>query len=102
MATYGIDEEDLKARLLWQLTVLRFIDARFRPAVLVTDEDMEKYFNQHKQQLEAANPGKGTLDALKPQIEDILAGEGVNQLLDEWLDQQRKSIKIVYLEAELK
>lgn len=27
---YGISEPDLKAQLLWQLTVLRFIDFRFR------------------------------------------------------------------------
>jgi hypothetical protein len=30
LAKYGISEPDLKAQLLWQLTVLRFIDFRFR------------------------------------------------------------------------
>ena len=34
LASRGIDEEEVKDRLLWQLTVLRFIDARFRPAAL--------------------------------------------------------------------
>jgi hypothetical protein len=30
LAKYGISEPDLKAQLLWQLTVLRFVDFRFR------------------------------------------------------------------------
>jgi hypothetical protein len=103
LASRRIDDEDVKDRLLWQLTVLRFIDLRFRPAALVTDEEMEAYYNQHQQQLQAANPGKpATLDALRPQIEDILTEERVNQLLDEWLDRQRKNTKILYLEEALK
>jgi hypothetical protein len=98
-----IDEEDLKARLLWQLTVLRFIDVRFRPAALVTDEELATYYGEHKQQLQSANPGKpATLDALRPEIQDILAGERVNQLLEEWLDRRRQGTKIVYLEEALK
>ena len=103
LASGGIDEEDLKSRLLWQLTVLRVIDVRFRPAVLVTDEELEAYYNEHKQQLQTANPEKpATFDALRPQIQDILTGERVNQLLDEWLARRRKDTKIVYLEEALK
>ena len=30
LAKYGISEPDLKAQLLWQLTVLRFVEFRFR------------------------------------------------------------------------
>src|SRR5579863_9638904 len=41
LAARGIDEPDVKKRLLWQLSVLRFIDSRFRPAVLVTDQDID-------------------------------------------------------------
>ncbi len=103
LVAQGIDEEDLKARLVWQLTVLRFIDARFRPAAFVSDDEVRDYFSKHKKQLEAANRGKpATIDALRPQIEDILAGERVNQLLDRWLARRRQETKIVYLEPDLK
>jgi hypothetical protein len=103
LASHGIDEDEVKDRLLWQLTVLRFIDARFRPAALVTDEDVEKYYDQHQQQLGAANPGKpAMLDALRAQIQDTLMGERVNELLDEWLNRRRQDAKIVYLEDSLK
>jgi hypothetical protein len=103
LASRRIDESDLKARLLWQLTVLRFIDARFRPAALVTTEEVEKYYHEHKPQLQAANPGnQATLDALRPQIEDLLSGERVNQLLEDWLNRKRQETRIVYLEDGLK
>ncbi len=103
LASRGIDEDEVKARLLWQLTVLRFIDARFRPAALVTDEEIEQYYNQNQQQLRAANPGKpATLDALRAEIQDTLTGERVNEFLDEWLNRRRQDTKIVYLEDGLK
>ena len=100
LTSLGIDEAELKARLTWQLRVLRFIDARFRPAAFISGEEVEKYYAAHKQQLESSNRGKpATLDALRPQIEDILAGERVNQLLDNWLSQRRRETKTVYLRA---
>jgi hypothetical protein len=103
LASDGIGENEVKDRLLWQLTVLRFIDARFRPAALVTDEEIEKYYDQNQQQLRAANAGKpATLDALRAQIQDTLTGERVNELLDEWLNRRRQDAKIVYLEDALK
>jgi hypothetical protein len=103
LAARGIDEEELKARLLWQLTVLSFIDMRFRPAAIVTDEETEKYYNEHRQQMQASNPGKpATLDAFRPQIQDTLAGERVNGMLEEWLIQRRKETRIVCLEDALK
>jgi hypothetical protein len=38
LARYGLSESQLREELLWQLTVLRFIDDRFRPAVQCGDE----------------------------------------------------------------
>jgi len=95
LTSRGIDQDDLKDHLLWQLTVLHFIDARFRPAALITDDDIEKYYN--------AKPEKpATLDAMRAQIQDQLTGEKINQLLDDWLTRRRQSVKIVYLEEALK
>src|ERR1700733_6943967 len=50
LAVYGISEDDLKARLLWQLTVLHFIDTRFRSSANVTDDEIRKYYDSHKEQ----------------------------------------------------
>ncbi len=98
---YELVEPDLRFEFQWQLTVLRFIDLRFKPAVLITDQDIQKYYDAHAVALRNANPGKGSLDDLHDQIHDILAGEEVNKQFFAWLDEQRKSKKIIYREEGL-
>jgi hypothetical protein len=87
LARDGITEQELKDRLLWQLTVLRFIDARFRPQVVVSDEEIHR-----------AQAGRKTD---RQAIVDQLTGERVNALLDDWLKQQRSEARIEYLEKSL-
>jgi hypothetical protein len=98
---YGLSELDLRTQLQWQLTVLRFIDVRFKPAVLVTEDQIEKYYRDHSTALRRANPGKSSLDDLRETIRDILQGERVNQQLNAWLDEQRKDSKIQFREESL-
>jgi hypothetical protein len=89
---YGLTELDLRTQFQWQLTVLRFIDVRFKPAVLVSDDEIAAYYRQH--------PGK-SLDDRQDEIRGILTGEKVNQLFFAWLDEQRKEIKIQFREGNL-
>ena len=97
---YHLTEPDLREQFRWQLTVLHFIDARFRPAVLITDEQLDKYYKQHLAELKKQNP-KGSEDDLKSDARDIMTGEQVNNLLFTWLDQHRHDAKVHYLEANL-
>jgi len=91
----GITEDELNDRLLWQMTVLRFIDTRFRPGVNVTSEEIAQYFNAHRAQF------PGTLEEAGAKVGDFLTGEQVNQALDEWLRQKRQETRIDYLEKTL-
>jgi hypothetical protein len=100
LTQFNLTDAEVKTRLLWQLTVLRFIDIRFRPAVLVSEDEIQKYYDAHRAQLIRASPGKG-FDDLKPEIEQQLTGERINTLLDEWLQQIRKETRIEYLEKSL-
>lgn len=97
---YRLTEADLREQFRWQLTVLQFIDSRFRPAVLITDEQVDKYYMQHLATLKKQNP-KGSEDDLKSDARDILTGEQVNKLLFAWLDQRRSDAKVRYLEESL-
>jgi hypothetical protein len=90
---YGLTELALRTEFQWQLTVLRFIDVRFKPAVLVSDDEIEKYYRAH--------PNKSSLAAMHDQIADILTGEKVNQVFFAWLDQQRKDAKVQFQEGGL-
>jgi hypothetical protein len=90
---YGLTELALRTQFQWQLTVLRFIDVRFKPAVLVSDDEIQKYYRAH--------PSKSSLTDMHDQISDILTGEKVNQVFFTWLDQQRKEAKIQFQEGGL-
>jgi hypothetical protein len=90
---YGLTELALRTQFPWQLTVLRFIDVRFKPAVLVSDDEIEKYYRPH--------PSKSSLADRHDRISDILTGEKVNQVFFAWLDQQHKDAKIQFQEGGL-
>ena len=98
---YRLTEPDLREQFRWQLTVLRFIDARFRPAVLITNEATDQYYKLHLSQLKKPNQ-KESEDDLKTAAREALTEEAVNKLLFEWLDQHRHDAKIRYLEASLR
>lgn len=100
LAKYGVSEEQLKSHLLWQLTLLRFIEIRFRPAVEVTDAQIQAYFNQNVAELQkrAGTSRNLTLDDVRAQIRDILTEQGADKQLDEWLAEARKRTRIEFHE----
>jgi peptidyl-prolyl cis-trans isomerase SurA len=99
LSGYGLSEDQVRDYLRWQLTVLRFIEERFRPGVLVTDEDIRAYYEEHRAELQKAHPQNNTFEALAPKIREIIAGERVNEAFDQWLDEMRRRTRIEYREA---
>ncbi len=100
---YGITEDALQRRLLWQLTLLRFIDYRFRPAIQIPDADVKTYYDQElaewKQQGIQSIP---TLEDSHAKIEEILTQQRIDQALDTWMAETRKQVTINYLDEALK
>ncbi len=96
LSTYGLTEGQIKDQLLWQLTVLKFIDQRFRPAVMVTDEEVKTYYQQHLAELKRQYPADNSLTALQPNIVNLLQGSQVDKQFDTWLDEKRKSQQVDY------
>jgi hypothetical protein len=92
LTTYGLTEDQLRDQLLWQLDVLRFIDARFSPGVLVTDEEVRTYFNEHRKDF----PQNAAFEAVEPKIRAALEGERVNRSFTDWLQQTRRRNRIEY------
>ena len=96
LSSYGLTEDQLRAQLLWQLTVLRFIGQRFQPGVLVMDEDVRTYYDQHLADLSRDYPQDSSFEALEPKIRVSLEGERINQNFTDWLDAARKRNRIEY------
>jgi hypothetical protein len=91
---YGLTESELHEQLLWQITVLQFINQRFRGGVVVSDDDVRSYYDQHIAELRRDYPKDNSFDALTPKIRTRLEGERINQSFGEWLDQARKSERV--------
>jgi hypothetical protein len=103
LAERGITEQDVKDQLLWQRTFLRFIEARFRPAVQVTDREIQDYFDQVvAPAARAAHPGQPVgLEDYRNPIEATLTGQRVDREVDAWLKEARKRYEIVIHEDAL-
>lgn len=99
LSQYGIMERELQAELLWQLTVLRFIDERFRPGILITDQEVRDYYDQHLAALKRQYPQDGSYDTLAPKIRSSLEGEQINGQFEMWLDDARKRTRIQYIQG---
>ena len=98
LAQYGITEEDFKALLLWQRTLLLFIEIRFEAGAQVTEQEIQDYFDKTvKPAAEAAHPGVPVgLDDFRRQIEQTLTGQRADKQMDTWLKEARKRAEIVY------
>jgi hypothetical protein len=96
---YGISEDELREHLWWQLTMLRFIDYRFRPAIDIPDSEIRDYYGKKKAEWERQGVAKiPTLDESRADIEKILTGERVDQAVDRWLGDARTRLDIQYHE----
>lgn len=103
LATFGITEDDLRKRLLWYITVLRFTDYRFSPGVQVRDQEIEEYYkSKYLPDFRRRSPGapEPTLEETWSAIQRILVAEKTTQVTNEWLNTVRAQAKVrIYEEA---
>jgi peptidyl-prolyl cis-trans isomerase SurA len=100
---YGIIEAQLKQHLLWQLTVLRFVDYRFRPGIQVPDSDIQAYYQQQvrKWKEQGVQPMPSLSDE-RTRIEEILTQQQIDNSLDQWLTETRGQVAVRFLDEALK
>jgi hypothetical protein len=100
LTAYGITVEDLKRQLHWQLTLLRFIEVRFRPGIEVNEQEIRDYFEREIQQAALKeNPGHSvSLQEHRERIEEILTAQKVDQSLDAWLKTARVQANVKFRE----
>ncbi len=100
---FGITEAQLQQHLWWQLTVLRFVDYRFRPGIQVPDSDVEAYYQQQlrKWKEQGVQPAPSLADE-RAQIEEILTQQQIDDSLDRWLAETRNQVPVRFLDEALK
>jgi len=81
LARYSITEAEVKQRLLWQLAVIQFTEQRFRPELAPAPPPNVQTANRMR---------AGT-----PPPPDAHNGQTVDQVMEQWLKQERSSTRIV-------
>lgn len=100
LARYRVSEEDVRQQLLWQLTLLRFVDFRFRPALAISEEDLKSYYETQflprwkKLTTQAPPP----FDDSRAEIENAVAEHMLDEALERWLKQARAQTRIRFRE----
>jgi len=104
LAQCRISDQEVRDALLWERTLLQFVDVRFRPALQISGEQIQHYFDTVlAPKLRSEQPGKTfSLDDYRDQIEDTLAGQLEDKELDAWLSEARRRTPIVYHDEALR
>jgi hypothetical protein len=102
LSRYGVTDSQLRDQLLWQLTVLRFIDIRFRPAAQVGDDDLHKYYTAHLAELKRQYPQDSSFETLEATIRETLEATETDKQFEEWLASSRKTTRIEYHQEALR
>jgi hypothetical protein len=103
LQAYGITADELTRRLWWQLTLLRFIDYRFRPGIQIPAADVQAYYQQQVSEWEQKGTKPiPTLQESRDQIEEILTQKRIDQALEQWIKDTRNLVTITYLDPGLK
>jgi parvulin-like peptidyl-prolyl isomerase len=95
LARRGLTRNDLMNDLARQQNLLTFLNLRFRPAVQVSEQQIQRYYREHFAQTNAP------LNEVRSAIEQKLTDERADAELDQWLKRQRERAGIVYLEKDL-
>ncbi|HKD06128.1 MAG TPA: hypothetical protein VKB79_09525 [Bryobacteraceae bacterium] len=98
LAGYELTQTDLREDLTRQADLLHFLDLRFRPSIQVSDADVRRYYDEQFRQVEGSG---ATLNELRTQIEQRIAGDRADAEMEAWLKDQRKRTRIAYIEKEL-
>jgi hypothetical protein len=102
LVTYGLTESTLKDHLALQLTTLRFIEYRFQPEVDISETEIRTAYEREIANWSADHSGPPpSLEASRESIRNRLVEERIDRALDAWLQERRRRVHIVHVDASL-
>jgi parvulin-like peptidyl-prolyl isomerase len=98
LAADKLSEAQVASALGRQITLLRFIDLRFRPEVQVQDGEVQQYYDTvFLPQIRAKGiKPEPSFDEARAQCEQAVAARLVDKRVDAWLAEARTRARIVY------
>jgi len=96
LAEYQITEDELRKQLQWQMTLLLFIDVRFRPGIQVPEADVREYYEkQYVPEWKKTHTGTPpALEESKAEVENLITADLADHALDRWLGQTRTQTQV--------
>jgi hypothetical protein len=95
LASYGLNEERVKAHLRTELQIMNFVEVRLRPTVHVQPEEIDAYYrSQLLPDLEKAGGKMVSFAEVEPRIRELLTQQRMDELLDAWLHNLRQEADI--------
>jgi hypothetical protein len=94
---FRLSEEEIRAYLRLQSSIMRFVSFRFTPFVSVPQPEKEKYYREVLvPQLERAHASVPPLSQVEDRIESILRQEKANDALEQWIGELHGHARIEY------
>jgi SurA N-terminal domain len=95
LSGYGLTQQDVEEQLTSQFRILRFIDLRFRGLVRVDKEAISAYYQERfLPEVRKRNASEPKLSEVSNKIEQILAEQRIDELLNNWLKTLRAQAHI--------
>jgi hypothetical protein len=98
LAEYNVTEQEVRDQLKWQLTLIPFIDVRFKPGVQIPERDLREFYAKTFVP-EWQKTGQGTppsFEDSRESIEETMTGQRADQALDFWLGEARRQARIKF------
>lgn len=102
LATLGLTPQEVRDYWQHRIAVLRFIELRFRSGIRITQDEIQKYYNQTLLPRYARPADAPPLERVAPRIQEILLQQQVNQLLSQWLKSLQDQGQVEILDPALR
>lgn len=95
LTSYGLDQKQLETHVAHDISILRQVEARLRPAVQIAPQTIESYYHDtFLPQLKKAGATVVPLAQVSGKIREILTEQKINELFASWLRSLRSESKI--------
>jgi len=101
LATKGLTENEAVSYLRLRLSMLSFIESRFREGVRISPEEIENYYREKLAPQYPPGQQAPPLSSVSPRISEILLQQQVTQLFGAWLENLRKQGDVEILDPAL-
>jgi hypothetical protein len=96
LSQYRVTEDEVRAQLLSGLRALQFTDARFRPEVEVSEDELRDFYVLLSAGERRPGADPPSFEESRAQVQKLLVDQRVIQALDTWLSLTRTQIGVEY------